>query len=85
MAPAIQALAKRLASADSPLTKNEKLVLRLNVQGLANAGILSAFFLNLITLKPNQVSQTPDGRVCSALSKTLHVADYKKLGQFANL
>ncbi|EIE19934.1 RmlC-like cupin [Coccomyxa subellipsoidea C-169] len=53
-APAIQALTKRLLSADSPLTTKERLVLRLNEQGLANAGILSAFILNHVTLKPSQ-------------------------------
>ena len=58
MAIAIQALTKRLQGADSPLTENEKLVLRLNEQSPADDGILSAVFLNLVALKPNQVSQT---------------------------
>ncbi|EIE19933.1 RmlC-like cupin [Coccomyxa subellipsoidea C-169] len=54
VAPAIQALTKRLQSADSPLTEKEKLVLRLNEQSPADTGILSAFFLNFVALKPNQ-------------------------------
>ena len=57
MATAIQALTKRLQAEQRPLTDKEKLVLRLNEQYPRDVGVLSAFFLNYVTLKPGQVEQ----------------------------
>jgi len=55
VATAIGALVKRLKSSGGVLTEKEKLVLRLNEQYPLDVGVLSAFFLNLVTLKPGQV------------------------------
>lgn len=57
MATAIQVMTKRLLSERRPLTDKEKLVLRLNEQYPLDVGVLSAFFLNLVTLKPGQVTR----------------------------
>lgn len=53
-------MTKRLLSERRVLTEKEKLVLRLNEQYPLDVGILSAFFLNLVTLKPGQVAHIPE-------------------------
>ncbi len=57
VASAIADMVKRLQGLSRPLTEKEKLVLRLNEQYPSDVGVLSAFFLNLVTLKEGQVSE----------------------------
>ena len=60
VAGAIKELIERLdgvrAGGKRELTPKEELVLRLNKQYPLDVGVLSAFFLNLVTLKAGQVS-----------------------------
>ena len=80
VAMAIQALTKRLQAERRPLTDKEKLVLRLNEQYPLDVGVLSAFFLNYVTLKPGQVDRF---RCPLALIDFLKVKDIQKLHLFA--
>ena len=69
VAAAIESLVQRLtalkAEGKRPLTPKEELVLRLNKQYPADVGVLSAFFLNLVTLKAGQVGRpSPAFQAC---------------------
>ena len=58
MAGQVKALAARLdkeSLGGRALTPKDALVLRLNAQYPADVGVLSAYFLNLVVLEPNQV------------------------------
>ena len=63
VAGAIKELVERLegvrAGRSRELTPKEALVLRLNAQYPLDVGVLSAFFLNLVTLKAGQVWERP--------------------------
>ena len=63
VAGAVTQLVERLegvrAGGTRELTPKEALVLRLNEQYPLDVGVLSAFFLNLVTLKAGQVCLQP--------------------------
>ena len=63
VAGAVKDLVERLegvrAGGTRALTPKEELVLRLNEQYPLDVGVLSAFFLNLVTLKAGQVHMHP--------------------------
>ncbi|KAK9901534.1 hypothetical protein WJX75_001100 [Coccomyxa subellipsoidea] len=79
VATAIQAMTKRLLSERRPLTDKEKLVLRLNEQYPLDVGVLSAFFLNLVTLKPGQAiylsANVPHAYVSGELVECMATSD----------
>jgi mannose-6-phosphate isomerase class I len=57
-----------LGSLNRTLTDKEKLVLRLNEQYPKDVGVLAAFFLNLVSLKPGQV-RAYSGRLKACLQR----------------
>lgn len=70
VAKQVAALAARLEreKADGrELTPKEALVLRLNAQYPADVGVLSAYFLNLVVLEPNQAC-LQNALTCNTLS-----------------
>ncbi|CAL8468083.1 g7622 [Coccomyxa elongata] len=79
VATAIQALTKRLQAERRPLTAKENLVLRLNEQYPLDVGVLSAFFLNYVTLKPGQAiylaANVPHAYVTGELVECMATSD----------
>ncbi|EIE20706.1 mannose-6-phosphate isomerase [Coccomyxa subellipsoidea C-169] len=79
VATAIQVMTKRLLSERRVLTEKEKLVLRLNEQYPLDVGVLSAFFFNLVTLKPGQAvylaANVPHAYVSGELVECMATSD----------
>lgn len=72
MAGQVKALAARLdkeSLGGRALTPKDALVLRLNAQYPADVGVLSAYFLNLVVLEPNQVRTPVTERSLRCMSK----------------